>query len=69
MICPKCKGDGKSTPCAYPDFNFRDCGMRRPVRRYLVVAALCIAIVILLALNPSLRSFCVKSSLPWLECR
>ena len=25
MICPKCNGDALTVPCAYPDFNFRDC--------------------------------------------
>lgn len=24
--CSKCNGNGRDVPCAYPDFNYRDCG-------------------------------------------
>jgi len=27
--CPKCGGNRNDVPCAYPDFNFRDCPMTK----------------------------------------
>jgi len=33
MNCAKCGGNALDVPCAYPDFNFRDCG--HPAVEYL----------------------------------
>ena len=30
--CPKCNGNGFDAPCAYPDFNYRDCPVKHQIK-------------------------------------